>query len=149
VDESGIDQYLHRQKARSIKGEKVIGFVSGRKFQRKNIVAGYVNGKTIAECVYDGTTDGEVFNAWVEQALVPELKPGQVVVMDNAAFHKDRRTRELIEAAGCTLLFLPPYSPDLNPIEKFWANLKRKLADILHLFSSLSDALHHAFVCLS
>jgi transposase len=127
----------------------VLGFVAGRKFRRKNIVAGYVNGKTIAECVYDCTTDGKVFNAWVEQALIPALKPGQVVVMDNAAFHKLQRTRESIEAAGCILLFLPPYSPDLNPIEKFWANLKRKLAHVLHLFSSLEDALAHAFMCLS
>jgi transposase len=127
----------------------VIGFVAGRKFRRTNIVAGYIDGKTIAECAYDCTTDRMVFSTWIEKALVPELKPGQVVVMDNAAFHKDRRTQELIEGAGCTLLFLPPYSPDLNPIEKFWANLKRKLADILHLFSSFDDALHHAFMCLS
>jgi transposase len=88
-------------------------------------------------------------NTWIEKALVPELKSGQVVVMDDAAFHKDRRTQELIEGAGCTLLLLLPHSPDLNPVEKFWANLKRKLADILHLFPSFADALHHAFVCLS
>jgi transposase len=69
--------------------------------------------------------------------------------MDNAAFHKHQRTRESIEAAGCFLLYLSPYSPDLNPIEKFWANLKRKLADVLHLFSSLEDALARAFACLS
>jgi transposase len=145
VDESGIDHHLHRRNARSAKGKKVFGFVAGKKFQRTNIVAGYVNGKTIAECVYDCTTDGEVFNAWVEQSLVPAPKPGQVVVMDNAAFHKHRRTRDAIEAAGCSLIYLPPYSPDLNPIEKFWANLKRKLSDILHLFPSLFDAIQYAF----
>jgi transposase len=69
--------------------------------------------------------------------------------MDNAAFHKHRRTRDAIEAAGCSLVFLPPYSPDLNPIEKIWAKLKRKLRDILPLFSSLGDALYNAFLCLS
>jgi transposase len=146
VDESGIDQHLHRRNARSIKGKKVIGFVSGMKFRRTNIVAGYVNGRTIAECAYDGTTDNEVFNAWIEQALVPALRQGQIVIMDNASFHKHRRTRDAIEAAGCSLLFLPPYSPDFNPIEKFWANLKRKLSDILHLFSSLYDALQYALL---
>jgi transposase len=124
----------------------VIGFVAGKKFQRTNIVAGYANGKTIAECLYNYTTDGKVFNAWVEQSLVVALKPGQVVLMDNAAFHKHRRTREAIEAAGCSLIFLPPYSPDLNPIEKFWANLKRKLSHILHLFPSLFDAIQYAFL---
>jgi transposase len=57
--------------------------------------------------------------------LARELKPGQTVVMDNASFHKSHLVREIIEAAGCKLVYLPPYSPDLNPIEKFWANLKR------------------------
>jgi transposase len=128
----------------------VFGFVSGKKFQRTNVLAGYVNGRTIAEWVYDCTTDGEVFNTWVEKVLVPALRPGQTVIMDNAAFHKHARTRQAIEAAGCSLLFLPPYSPDLNPIEKIWANLKRKLADVLPNFSSsLEDALAHAFACLS
>jgi transposase len=99
----------------------VFGLVSGKKFRRTNIVAGYGNGKTIAECVYDCTTDGEVFNARVEQSLVASLKPRQVVAMDNAAFHEHPRTRKAIEAAGCSPVYLPPYSPDLNPSEKFWA----------------------------
>ncbi|MDR0679463.1 MAG: transposase, partial [Puniceicoccales bacterium] len=145
MDESDIDRHLHRQNARSAKGKKVIGFVAGKKFhrmnivagyvdgetiaeclynyatdgevlfgfvagkkfQRRNIVAGYVNGETIAECVYDYTTDGKVFNAWVKQSLVAALKPGQVVLMDNGAFHKHRWTREAIEATGCSLIFLP------------------------------------------
>jgi transposase len=83
----------------------------------------------------------------VEQAGSVCQKAG-FVVMDNASFHKQQRTRELIEEASCTLLFLPPYSPDLNPIEKFWANFKRKLASILHLFLSFEDTLYHVFACL-
>jgi len=63
--------------------------------------------------------------AWVEQQLVPSLKTGQVVVMDNASFHKSPKIREAIEQAGCRLIYLPPYSPDLNPIEIFWANMKQ------------------------
>jgi hypothetical protein len=66
VNESGIDRHLHRQNARSAKGKKVFGFVAGKKFQRTNIVAGYVNGEAIAECIYNCTTDDEVFNAWVK-----------------------------------------------------------------------------------
>jgi transposase len=66
--------------------------------------------------------------------------------MDNGAFHKHRRTQEAIEAAGCSLIYLPPYFPDLNPIEKFWANLKGKLSHILHLFPSLFDAIQYAFL---
>ena len=67
----------------------------------------------------------ELFNDWLEQFLLKELKPGQFVVMDNAAFHKSKKTKELIESVGCKIIFLPPYSPDLNPIEKFGANMKR------------------------
>ena len=72
-----------------------------------------------------GCCDTRLFVAWVKQMLVPALKEGQTVVMDNASFHKSCVVKELIAKAGCKLLYLPPYSPDLNPIEKFWANLKR------------------------
>ena len=68
-----------------------------------------------------------MFNFWILNFLVPRLKPGQVMIMDNAAFHKSELTKNLIEQAKCELVFLPAYSPDLNPIEKFWANLKNKI----------------------
>jgi transposase len=79
--------------------------------------------------IFNGTYNTNFFNIWVEQCLIKALKPGQVVVMDNASFHKSQNTRELIESIGCKLIFLPPYSPDLNPIEKFWANMKRWIRD--------------------
>ncbi len=85
-----------------------------------------------------------VFNTWIEKVLLSELKHGQVVILDNAAFHKSQRTKELIKSVGCELLFLPPYSPDLNPIEKFWANFKAKIKTIIHDFK-LSDAIDDAF----
>jgi transposase len=66
-----------------------------------------------------------VFNQWLEHMLLPELSTGSVIVLDNASFDKSAQTRQLVEQAGCQLLYLPPYSPDLNPIEKLWANLKR------------------------
>ena len=68
--------------------------------------------------------------------------------MDNAAFHKSEQTKLLIENAGCRLLFLPPYSPDLNPIEKFWANLKAKIKRIIKNFSTLAQAVDEAFKCV-
>ena len=67
------------------------------------------------------------------------------MILDNAAFHKSSKTKELIEGAGCTLLFLPPYSPDLNPIEKYWANLKAKIKSSVHNFHSLSSSIDYAF----
>ena len=75
---------------------------------------------------YKGTCNGKLFEGWVEKFLLPQLKPGQTIIMDNATFHKSKRTKNLIESAGCHLLFLPPYSPDFNPIEQFWAWFKGK-----------------------
>lgn len=77
--------------------------------------------------------------------LIKELVPGQFVVMDNASFHKSQKTIELIETVGCKIIFLPPYSPDLNPIEKFWANMKRWFKDKITLFANLYDTLTHFF----
>jgi len=75
----------------------------------------------------ESPTDGEVFLAYAEQVLCPKLKPGDVVIMDNLSAHKVRGVRERIEACGAALLYLPPYSPDLNPIEKAWFKLKQFL----------------------
>ena len=84
-------------------------------------------------------------NYWLENCLLPTLGPGYTIVMDNAAFHKSEKTKILIEKARCNLLFLPPYSPDLNPIEKFWANLKAKIRKCIRRFPSLADAIDNAF----
>ena len=80
--------------------------------------------------VVDGAVNGDVFEAFVAQVLVPELRPGDVVVMDNLSSHKRARTRELIEATGASVLFLPPYSPDLNPIEMIFAKVKQLLRSL-------------------
>lgn len=80
-----------------------------------------------APCVFDGPINGASFRAYVEQVLSPTLRPGDIVVMDNLGSHKGARVRELIRACGARLLFLPPYSPDLNPIEQVFAKLKTML----------------------
>jgi len=103
----------------------LLGKKSGKYYQRTNIVAGYVNKKSIAPMVFNDSCNTSLFETWVEEFLIKELEAGQVVIMDNASFHKSQKTRELIESAGCKLIFLPPYSQDYNPIEKFWANMKR------------------------
>ena len=86
-----------------------------------------------------------MFNYWVSNFLVPALKSDQIVIMDNATFHKSELTRNLIEQANCKLVFLPAYSPDLNPIEKFWANLKNKIKKIISDFSTLAEAVDDVF----
>ena len=98
---------------------------------------------------FEGYCNNALIEIWVEQMLVPALKPGQVVVMDNASFHKSARIQQLIQQAGCELLFLPPYSPDLNKIEKFWDRLKHYLGKTLQAFDCLWDAVDHAFRALS
>jgi putative transposase len=82
-----------------------------------------------APCLFNGPINGESFTAWVEQALVPTLSPGDVVVLDNLGPHKGRAVRAAIRVAGAHLLFLPPYSPDLNPIEQVFAKLKHFLRE--------------------
>jgi transposase len=80
--------------------------------------------------VVDGAVNGDVFEAFVEQVLTPQLRDGDIVVMDNLSSHKRQRTRELIEGAGARVLFLPPYSPDLNPIELIFAKVKHLLRSL-------------------
>ena len=145
VDETGIDEYLYREYARAPRGKKVALKISGRKFKRTNIVAGLCQGEWIAPLQYSGTTDSVLFEYWFEHRLLREAKKGSVIILDNATFHRKTVLYELARKYDCTVLFLPPYSPDLNLIENKWAWLKRKLRDILHNFLSLDDALMVAF----
>lgn len=89
--------------------------------------------------------NNDLFNFWLSNFLLPQIGSGHILIMDNAAFHKSQNTRAIIEEAGCDLIFLPPYSPDLNPIEKFWANLKKKIKHSIAHFDSLALAIDQAF----
>ena len=128
------------------KGQLLHGKKSGKYYERTNIIAGLVNNKSIAPMVFNGSCNTDLFNNWVEHFLIKELKPGQVVIMDNASFHKSQKTKELIESVGCKLIFLPPYSPDLNPIEKFWANMKRWIKNRITPFDKLYEVIEVFFL---
>jgi hypothetical protein len=95
-----------------------------KRYARHSFVAAKCGKKILAPMTYKGTCNAQLFEKWIEKILLPELKKGQIIIMDNATFHKSERTKILIESAGCHLLFLPPYSPDFNPIEMFWARFK-------------------------
>jgi transposase len=100
----------------------------------------------LASLVFQGPTDGEAFGTFVEQVLGPKLTPGDIVVLDNLACHKSERVREAIEARGAFVLLLPPYSPDLNPIEKLWSKVKGALRNAARrtvetLWEAIGDAL--------
>lgn len=110
-----------------------------------NVVAGICQGKWIAPLEYSGTTNSILFEFWFENCLLKEVDKGSTIILDNATFHRKSVLPELAKRYSCEVLFLPPYSPDLNPIEKKWAWLKRTLRKILHGFDSLDDALWSAF----
>ena len=94
---------------------------------------------------YEGTTDSILFEFWFEKYLLPCLPDNAVIVMDNASFHRKNKLLEIAKNYKKKLIFLPPYSPELNPIEKFWAWLKQHLRKNLYLFDSLDDAILSAF----
>ena len=126
-------------------GQKVRAKVSGRKFTRVNIVAGICQGKWVAPLQYSGTTDSILFEFWFANCLLKEVGEHSIIILDNATFHRKSVLPNLARQHNCELLFLPPYSPDLNPIEKKWAWLKRTLRNFLSNFNSLDDALWTAF----
>ena len=145
VDECGIDRYLYREYARALRGQKVHTKINGRKFTRVNIMAGICQGKWVAPLQYNGTTDSVLFEFWFTNCLLKEVGKNSIIILDNATFHKKSVLPNLARKYGCEVLFLPPYSPDLNPIEKKWVWLKRTLRNILHNFVSLDDALFSCF----
>ena len=116
VDETGINKYLTREYGRARRGEKVLGKVYGQRFERTNIVAAQVGKEIIAPSQYKGTTTSEFFEKWFKTQLLPELSEGSVIVMDNATFHRKNRLNEIAVEHKVKIIFLPPYSPELNPI---------------------------------
>ena len=141
IDESGVSHQMINEYCWTEKGSEVIGERSGAKRGRTSVVAA-LNGENInAPMAYSGTMNGELFLYWLKNFLAASLKKGQVVVMDNAAIHKVKRVREIIEDVGCSLIYLPPYSPDLNPIENYWAVMKSHIRKIRDKFESIEDAI--------
>jgi transposase len=106
------------------RGQRCLAAIPHGHWKTVTFVGGLTLGGFIAPMLLDGPMDGEVFRAWCEQMLAPALRPGHIVIMDNLAAHKVDGIRQAIEARGATLLYLPPYSPDLNPIENAFAKIK-------------------------
>jgi transposase len=148
ADESGFDEYYSREHGYALRGEKVIGKVSGRHFARTSIVAAKIGNEIVAPFAFSGSMNGDLFEGWLEQVFVPALKNPvkSVLLIDNASHHRKDAIFDIAEEYGFKVIFLPPYSPDLNPIEKFWANVKRRLRLHMHSFNTFWDALSHAFI---
>tara|TARA_R110000772_G_scaffold3695_9_gene13142 strand:- start:43 stop:534 length:492 start_codon:yes stop_codon:yes gene_type:complete len=127
VDETWASTNMARTHGRCRRGERLRMSVPFGHWKTSTLVAGLRTSGMVAPCVFDGPINGEAFTAWVEQFLAPALKLGDTVILDNLSSHKGTKARELIKAVGAELVFLPPYSPDFNPIEKAFAKLKALL----------------------
>jgi transposase len=127
IDETWASTNMVRRHGRAPRGQRLRAGVPHGHWKTTTFVAGLRNSGMVAPMVIDGPINREAFVAYVEQVLVPELRPGDVVIMDNLSSHKAPVIREAIEAAGAELRFLPPYSPDFNPIEKAFSKLKAHL----------------------
>ena len=146
IDETGATTKMARLRGRSPRGERCRASVPHGHWKTTTLVAGLRLDGMTAPMVIDGAMNGAAFTAYAETLLAPTLRPGDVVVMDNLPAHKVRGAREAIESAGAIVLFLPPYSPDFNPIEQAFAKIKallRKAAaqTIGALEQAIADAL--------
>jgi transposase len=127
IDETWGKTKMTRLRGRSRRGDRLLSKVPHGHWQTTTLIATLGIDGIRCSTVVDGAVNGDIFEAFVEFVLVPELCPGDIVVMDNLSSHKRARTRQLIEAAGAELVFLPPYSPDLNPIEMVFSKIKQRL----------------------
>jgi len=127
IDETGTNTAMTRLRGRAVRGQRVIGQVPRGHWKTMTFVAALRLAAITAPFVIDQPMSGDIFLAYLRRCLVPTLTAGDIVVMDNLPAHKIAQVRRIIEAAGAKLLYLPPYSPDLNPIEQVFAKLKALL----------------------
>jgi len=127
LDESGAKTNMTRLRGRAKGGQRVIDDAPCGHWCTTTMISSIRYDASTACMAIDGATTGEVFRAYVQHVLLPTLEPGNIVVMDNLSAHKDAEALDLIRSVGAEVRFLPPYSPDLNPIEKMWSKLKEFL----------------------
>ena len=139
IDESGFAHDMPRRRGYAPTGERWHGVHNWHARGRTNVIGALIGKALLTVGLFDANVDADVFTGWARQELLPKLPPASIVVMDNATFHKRVETQAAIAHAGHTLEYLPPYSPDLNPIEHKWAHAKsirRKLgASVETIFS--------------
>lgn len=132
LDETGASTKMARMRGRATKGDRCIASVPHGHWKTTTFIAALRVGEIAAPWLLDGAMDGEAFLTYVQNVLCPTLSPGDVVIADNLGSHKVSGVRQAVEATGATLRYLPPYSPDLNPIEMFFSKLKAHLRKAAH-----------------
>lgn len=126
VDETGFEPHTYRPHAWGKRGKIVFGERSGHSRPRTSLIAAHRKNTFIAPMLFEGTADAELVNMWIETMLLPELLPHSTLIFDNARFHNKAQITKIVEKYHHTVLFLPPYSPDFNPIEQDFANIKKQ-----------------------
>jgi transposase len=150
LDESGSNIALTRLYARAPKGKRARGTIPRNRGKNMTLISSLTLQGLGASLILDGSANTEVFEIYVEQILAPSLEPGQMVIMDNLSIHKGTKVRQLIEARGCQVLFLPAYSPDLSPIEEAFSKIKAILPRIgARTREALQEALEYALTTVS
>lgn len=144
VDEAGIDDTIDYPYGYCHKSQRYVAEKLGHRKKRISVVSGWRQGERIAPMRFEGYCNSQVICKWVKEFLVPELIPGQIVLIDNASFHPQARIEKLVSQARCEVIFLPTYSPDLNKIEHFWERLKKEVGKLKNQCESLYDAIIEA-----
>jgi transposase len=132
IDETWAKTNMTRLRGRALRGQRLVAKVPHGHWKTTTLIAALGQGGMRCSMTIDGAVNRDAFEAFVEQILAPALAPGDTVVMDNLSSHKGIRVRELIESAGAKVLYLPPYSPDLNPIEMAFSKLKQLMRSAAH-----------------
>jgi transposase len=141
MDQTGIENTLDYAYGYCHKSERFMAEKLGHRTERVSLIGAWREGEFLAPMLFEGYTNSELVCGWIEEMLLPEMLPGQILILDNASFHPKKRIQELLAKAGCDVMFLPPYSSDLNKIEKYWARLKHEVSQVLEAGMSLIDTI--------
>lgn len=150
LDETGTNTSMTRLYGRAPRGQCLVDKVPQENWQQTTLVAGSRSDGVLAPFVVEGARDAATFEGEVEQVLVPRLRPGDIVVLDRLSSHRDAAVRRAVQKAGASVWYLPPYSPDYNPIEQMWAKVKALLRQVkARTTAALWDALGEALTAVT
>ncbi len=150
LDESGINTAMIRRYGRCDQSRRLVDSAPAGRWESNTLLAGVRLDGVVAPMVLDGPVNAEAFAGYIERCLAPELESGDIVIMDNLPAHKSLRVTQAIEAVGCLLVYLPPYSPDLNPIENMWSKVKALLRKAAaRSFKNVVDAVGQALLAVT
>lgn len=145
VDEAGVDNREDYPYGYCEIGQRFYALKSGKRTERVSWIAALKQGKLFAPMTFEGACNRDLFEVWLEQSLVPQLQPGDVIIIDNASFHHSQTIEEIVAEVGCEIWYLPPYSPDLNKIEHWWFVLKNWMRQRWNEFDSFRNCVDAAF----